>query len=405
MKPVLFLASLRDSWKSILIFCIILFLFGLGMMLIFPQMDGMMGDPMAEADGIALAEMPAENEEEASSYNLTWDLRAGAGEHLALGTADPLTYELIKGFIEEGNTTDAGSISPDLFLQSLNNETALGEYGIEMLYYGSLNYVEFTPSGNSSFFFVVYLAGGGNFTPVGVSKVISNLDLVLGAQWSEWLESPFVEGFIGRTDVDFTTPEGFMAVEFFSMWPMFFLIYIGIKSGGSVAPHVEDKSLDILLATGYSRNRFLGEKLGYLGVNMIAVLLAGLLGILAGAVIIGESIDVGALTVAFAGSIPVGIAFIGIGMVLSVLIDEGMKVTWVIMGLVVGMYIIDIITNVVDAMWADILGYTSLFYFYDAITLMIDQAVPIQHLIVPTVVGSIGIVGAFYLFKKKEIHA
>jgi len=403
MKPVLFLATLRDSWKSIVIFSAILFGWAIMMMLIFPTMGDMLSEPITEADGIKLTETGID-ELGVVTFNLTWELSPGAGEHVAIGTTNPLIYDMFVGIISDGELGGV-TITQEMFQDIVTNQSAMNIYGINVHYIGRLNYVEFNRINNESVFFVVYLAGGGNYTPVAVSDMVNSEDFSTTAMWDEWMNSPFVEGFIGRTDVDFTSPEGFMAVEFFSMWPMFFLIFIGIKAGGVISPHVEDKSMDILLATGYSRNRFLAEKLGVLGVNLVAVNVGGFLGIMAGTLIIGESFDVTSLIITFAGCIPVGVAFIGIGMLLSTRIDEGMKVTWVMMGLVVGMYIIDIVTNVLDKTWTDVLGHFSLFYYYDAVTLMIDNTIPMQNLIIPLVAGIAGIVLAFWLFKKKEIHA
>jgi ABC-2 type transport system permease protein len=403
VKPILFLATLRDSWKSIVIFSAILFGWAIMMMLIYPTMGDMLSDPMTEGDGISLTQTGLDDMG-LKTYNMTWDLTPGAGEHVAIGTANPLIYDMFAGFMDDEDLTGV-TITQEMFEEAITNQSAMDLYGISVLYIGRLNYVEFSVANNESFFFVVYLAGGGNYTPVDVSPMVSDVDFSTTAMWDEWLNSPFVEGFIGRTDIDFTSPEGFMAVEFFSMWPMFFLIFIGIKSGGVVAPHVEDKSMDILLATGYSRNRFLSEKVAILAVNVVAVNVAAFLGVMAGTLIVGETMDYAALATTFAGCIPVGVAFIGIGMLLSMLLDEAMKVTWIMMGLVVGMYIIDIITNVVDETWTDILGHFSLFYYYDAVTLMVDMTIPLQNLIIPLVVGLVGIVAAFVLFKKKEIHA
>ena len=113
--------------------------------------------------------------------------------------------------------------------------------------------------------------------------------------------------------------------------------------------------------------------------------------------------EMAALT--FIGCIPTGIAFIGIGLVISSLLDEGMKCTWIIMGLVVAMYIIDIITNVVDALWTDVIGFFSLFNQYDPVSIMVDKTIPVVDIIYPLVIGIVGLAAAYYLFNKKEINA
>lgn len=403
MKAPLFSVTIRESWKSILIASLSILGFALMMMSIYPTMGDMLSDPQALGDGISLTQTGVDDDGN-SMFNLTWELKPEATDHVAIGTSNPFAHEMLKGFIESGNTSDVG-LTDLLIGDTMGNGSTMDDLGITVLYLGRLNYAQFTRMNNESFFFVVYLDEEKNYTPVLVSEQVVDLDLSTTAQWDEWLSSPFVEGMIGRTDFDITTPEGFMAVEFFSFWPMFLFIFIGIKAGGVVAPHVEDKSADILLATGYSRTRFLTEKLGVVGLNLVAVNLAGFLGILLGGIMVGETLDTSALAYTFLGSLPAALAIMGVGLVFSMIFDEGMKCTWAIMGIVMGMYVIGIVTNVVDAAWADVISYLTIFDYYDAVTLMIDKTISIPHLVIPLVVAVITIAAAYWLFQKKEIQA
>lgn len=242
-------------------------------------------------------------------------------------------------------------------------------------------------------------------TPVNISDVVSSTELVIKTSIDEYMEdNPFMESILGDSNVDFTSVRGFVAIEFFSIWPLFLVIYVGIKGGGVVSRHVEDLSMDILLATGYSRNRFLTEKMALLGVNLAAVILGGFLGLVVGVAMIGEAVPLTTFFLSFAAYVPMALAFIGIGVLVSVLMNEGSRCTWSLMGIIMGMYVIQIIANLGDGLWADVLGYLSLFTYIEPVELIMNHSMDPVHIIVPSLVGIVTLSAAYVLFNRKEIH-
>ena len=402
MSPALFTASLKDSYKSMIIYFLVLFFYGLMIMSVFPSMANTFSDPMAEGKGILLTEI-GKDEDGNQRFNLSWDNRLGAGDHVAVGVSNPLTYALFEGFLEDN---DADTITQEMFEDVVENESAMEEYGARILYHGTGRWIEFSRTGDSSYFFVVFLAGNGNFTPVNVSDAVSSTELIITTSFDDYLDgNAFMEGFLGNADVDFTTIEGFVAIEFLSMWPLFLVIYLGVKGGGVVSKHVEDLSMDMLLATGYSRNRFLSEKLALLGVNLAVVLSGGFLGLAVGGLMIGKTVSLTGSILIFAASIPMALAFIGIGVLVSVLVDEGSKCTWRMMGIIMGMYMIQIVTNIADGLWADVLAHLSIFTYTDSVDLLINHHMAAVDVIVPSLVGIAAIVLAYVMLNRKEIHA
>ena len=404
MKTALLKASLKDSYKSMLICFGVLLAYGLMIMGIFPSMEDTFSDPMAEGKGIVLTEI-GKDEQGYQEFNLSWDTRIGAGAHVAGGVSSPFTHAAFKGFLEE-NDTARNAITEDEFREAVENRKALDEYGVRILYNGTEKWIEFSRTDSSSYFFVVYIVGNGNFTPVNVSDVVSSMELVQTTVFDDYLkDNAFMEGFLGNANLDFTTIEGFVSIEYMSMWPLFLAIFLGVKGGGVVSRHVEDLSMDMLLATGYTRSRFLSEKLTLLVINLVVVLLGGYAGLAVGGLMIGESLSFPGSVLMFAASIPLALAFIGIGFLLSVLTDEGSKCTWRIMGIVMGMYMIQIVTNIGDGLWADVLAQVSLLTYMDAPDLLINNHMAAVDIIVPSLVGVICIAAAYVLFNRKEIDA
>ena len=289
MKTALLKASLKDSYKSMLICFGVLLAYGLMIMGIFPSMEDTFSDPMAEGKGIVLTEI-GKDEQGYQEFNLSWDTRIGAGAHVAVGVSSPFTHAAFKGFLEE-NDTARNAITEDEFREAVENRKALDEYGVRILYNGTEKWIEFSRTDSSSYFFVVYIVGNGNFTPVNVSDVVSSMELVQTTVFDDYLkDNAFMEGFLGNANLDFTTIEGFVSIEYMSMWPLFLAIFLGVKGGGVVSRHVEDLSMDMLLATGYTRSRFLSEKLTLLVINLVVVLLGGYAGLAVGGLMIGESL-------------------------------------------------------------------------------------------------------------------
>jgi len=161
--------------------------------------------------------------------------------------------------------------------------------------------------------------------------------------------------------------------------------------------------MDILLATGYSRTRFLNEKMLLVLVNLALVLIFAFLGLLLGTIMIGETFPLGGMIFSFLDSIPLALAFIGLSLLVSVLVDEGGKAIGVVMGLVVGEYILLIVANL--ASWGSTLEWFTLFSYSDPYRAMIDNSLDAVNVIVPLAVAFVSITLSYILFNRKEIHA
>jgi len=396
----LFKVTMKDSWKGVLIYAGVLFLYGILIPLIYPEISSGFSDPMAEGEGVLLMET-GKDREGFTTYNLSWEPRIGASLHVAMGAKDIVVYGVMKDYITENATSIM--ITDEQFEEAVKNRTGLAEFGINLLYIGSGDYIEFSRTDESAFFWVVFLKGEGNYTPVNISDPVSTSDLAITSAWDDYLEgNAMMEALIGTSMVDFSTLDGYIVIEFFSMWPLFFIIYIAIKSVGVVSKHVEDHSMDILLATGYSRERFLFEKYLTILLNMAAVVSGALIGLIAGVMLMGESLSMDGTLLTFGGSIPITLAFMGISVIISILVDEGSKAVGIVLGVVILQYIVQMVANL--ASW-ELVKYLTLFYYWDSAELMIDKALDPVNVIVPMVIAVLSVVLSFYLFRKKEIHA
>ncbi len=401
MRMPLFKVTVKDSRKGVVIYSTIILLYAMLIIMMYPTFAEDLSDPMNQGDGILLKEEGVGGSGE-MSYNLSWDPRVGSSYHVALGAENPLVYGFFRDFIDGNDTV----IDPDLVeLEDLiTNRSLISSYGVELMYTGTDLELHFERVNDTAYFWVLFVTSETNMTPVEVSDSVSTTDLVITSAFSEIAEgNKIYEGMLGSDDIDFSTLKGFINIEFFSMWLLFLVIFLCIKAGGSVSKHIEDKSMDLLLATGYSRERFMFEKLLAQMVFLVAVCFGAFLGLVLGTLLIGEPVPLAPYALVLLGSIPIALAFIGIALVISTLVDEGAKVTALMMGLVVGQYVMMIIVNL--SSWGDWLKYFSILSYFNNTEMMNDTYLDPVNVVVPLILFGVFTGVAFLLFRRKEIHA
>ncbi len=141
----------------------------------------------------------------------------------------------------------------------------------------------------------------------------------------------------------------------------------------------------------------------FIAVNVAAVMLSAWLGVIVGALMIGKAPPFLGVSLNFLGSLPLCIAFIGISLLLSVLLDESGKSVGAILGIIIFQYILLIVSNI--AKWGGTLKYFSLFTYWDSMELGLDHIVDPVDMMVPTLLGIILIAVSFLMFNRKEIPA
>jgi len=407
LKLPLFRAALKDQRTSMWIYAGVMFIYGMLIMMAFLSISDMFTDPLSEQNGLVLTEI-AKDEQENSIFNLTWASQVGVVSHIAIGMETngslmdlDLDLENLTGLDPEmiiGSMGRTGSIEDPVIPMKIPID------GVELIYFGGSDWVTFLNNGSSKFFMVGLIPNDWNMSNATFLGPVSSTELVIGSEIDKIMEdNPMVKILMGDEKVSFTEIDGFMAIEYFSMWPLMLLIFLAIKTGATVSKHVDDQSIDILLATGYSRFRFLNEKMLVILVNMVLVVFGAWLGLILGIFMIGEPVPLVGMTMTFIGSLPMAIGMIGIALMISVLVDESSKTTGAIMGVTIFMFMIQIVSNI--AGWQDGLGYISLFRYFNMNELMMSQVFDPVNVIVPLAVGTITIVGAYILFWKKDIHA
>ncbi len=383
---------LLSEYKGALIFTGILALWILLVAAVFPSFSETFSNPLTEVDGITLEEL------EEGGYNLTWKPNGEYQYHAAIGTDDEEVYQELVGL---------GSHIPGFnATRMLENESYRGEImevlDLHLLYFGRELGIRFNDTGGSVYFGVLYLDEEGGMK---LSNYIDINNLTVQNPFKEYMEgNAMIEGMVGdSTMVDMGSYDGFMLLEFMQMWPLLIGIYAGIKGVSFVSKHIDDHSMDVLLATGYRRRRFLLEKLMssvllLLAISALSYLLIGM-----GSLMLGEPFSWGRYALAFAASLPYILAALSIGILISTMGDDHRRTIWTVLGVIMMQYLLYIIANLVDTLeW---IGYLTIFGYWDSIEIVVGPGASLIDTAI-LLAASVVLLGvSLYWFERRDLPA
>lgn len=127
------------------------------------------------------------------------------------------------------------------------------------------------------------------------------------------LENPVYKPFIGRSGLDFFTPEGFLFTEYYSVIGPIALGFLAINMGAElVGGEEERKTLELVATSALSRIQLFAEKAAALVVAVLFVSLTSSLGFIAGNAVV--DMEVAATKVVY-GSLVVGLMALAFGAV------------------------------------------------------------------------------------------
>lgn len=168
-----------------------------------------------------------------------------------------------------------------------------------------------------------------------------------------------------------TTIEGFLSAEIYQfIWILMMGLYFAYVGGGLIASDIESGRIDILLAAPVSRNRVILEKYLSLLVPILALNLLMPVVVLAAVMSIGESISIPDLVVLHVMSIPYFLATAGVGLFLSVLFDRPDIPQRAGLGVLFGLFTLDVVTIDSDLEWIGALSPTR---YYDPTEIIVQS--------------------------------
>ena len=226
-----------------------------------------------------------------------------------------------------------------------------------------------------------------------------------GADLDAYMESlpPALKAAFGASGAfSIATVEGFLAVELYQFfWLLMLGIYVAYQAGGLVAGDVERDRMDVLLAAPVSRRSVVVGKFLALVPGIVALNVIVGLAVYGAVVAIGESISVADLAMAHLLSIPYLLACGGIGILLSVLVDDADVAKRGGLGAIFALFLLDSVGKAADAGW---LGALSPTHYYDPTAILVSGEYDLTGAVVLLVGTALLVAASVWWFERADIQ-
>ena len=208
--------------------------------------------------------------------------------------------------------------------------------------------------------------------------------------------------FSGGIGLNMSTIEGFLSIEYLSLFFVLIItFYVAASAGSSIAGAIEKKTMDFQLSQPISRTQLLLSEI-YVGlfytflIVAINVFFIWILCRLYNTTIGSE----GLIKFTFIGTLFMWSIY-GIAILLSSFLKAKMRVVSFTLTIVLMFYIFTSLTAIIDKL-KDYNKY-SLFYFYDPQNLLNDGALNWHHIGIMLSILILGILSSILIFNKRDI--
>ena len=226
----------------------------------------------------------------------------------------------------------------------------------------------------------------------------------LGHDLISYMEAlpPAVTDLFPVSEATFASIENFLAMEHYSlMIPLFIIFMLVAMAAAAFASEIERGTAEILLSRPISRiklffNRYL---VGIAGLVIFIVASTLMIIPLASLHDVDYSltnfISISILCLLF------GWAVYSVAILFSAMFSEKGKVYMVMGGMMVGMYVLQIVASISEK-W-DYVQYFSFFYYYDYNKAILENSIEITNIILFVVVAVVCSIAGVYWFNKRDV--
>lgn len=220
--------------------------------------------------------------------------------------------------------------------------------------------------------------------------------------FEDLLDTPVYQAILGQLGMlGFGSFDGAIYMYIFStleMLMIFLTVFIPVRL---ISSEVDGNTLDIILSYPIPRWRFLLEKFGvYLTYNLLYPALM-IFAVVLSAVGIGESINLATFTYSVIGVWLLFFALGALSLLCSAIFLKSKKALPAAGIVIFGQYVLVRVGGMVSN--AEPLKLFSLFNYLNAGTIVSSGAMPINELLIVITVGVIALIGALYIFQKREL--
>lgn len=189
---------------------------------------------------------------------------------------------------------------------------------------------------------------------------------------SQLLESPLFAALVGDMgELDYTSPEGFLGIEFFTWAPLVLAVFAVMYGAGMVGGEEERGTLDILLSTPVPRWQVIVEKSAAFVVALVIILAAtGLAMALAVVITPDLTIDTGRIFAAMLNVIPTVLLMAFLALFLSTVLRSRGQAGGIAAGIIVASYFINSFADMAQSGVLKALQKVSFYYYYSPFTVL-----------------------------------
>lgn len=211
----------------------------------------------------------------------------------------------------------------------------------------------------------------------------------------------FLEAFgLGEGQLNMGDPYGWFGVEGYLFVTLIGGSYAAILGSSILSKEEDDKSIEFLLSKPISRNQIL------LGKALVVVSNLVVLNIIMGLVLLISFSIIGDLKVLtwllyIVGPFILEIIFASIAFMVSVFVTKSRKVMSISLGIVIGMYAVDLIAKLTDTF--EFLKYITPYEYVNATSIVNDNMIKPLYLLFSLLIVLISGFISWYVYTKKDI--
>ncbi|MEF8847853.1 MAG: ABC transporter permease subunit [Candidatus Thermoplasmatota archaeon] len=206
-----------------------------------------------------------------------------------------------------------------------------------------------------------------------------------------------------RGSQDMASYAGFLNIEFYQLfWILILAIILGFISASSISKEIENKTIDLLMSNPISNKQIIFEK--YIGLipTVLIVNIGALAAVFGITNLINEELNFAYLILTHLCSIPYFFAVIGIGILISVIINEKMKASITMIAIIMGMYIFESLSQMIPDYEA--MGYLSITHYYNPYDTLKYGDVDVPGMIVLLLIAMWTMIIAMIYFEHRDIE-
>jgi ABC-2 type transport system permease protein len=239
---------------------------------------------------------------------------------------------------------------------------------------------------------------------MGMSAMYSGMYPGIKDVMADMMESDYGDTFAAfKGSEDMASYLGFLNIELYQIfWILILGILLGMISASIISKEVEAKTIDLFMANPISRKQIIIEKFLGLTPMILIINFSTFLAVSGMTIAIDEEINFGYLFMTHVVSIPYLLAVISIGLLISVIIDEKMKASIVMIAILVGMFIFESISMMAPDY--ESLGYISLTHYFNPYDILKSGTVDAVGIVVLIVVILECLLVSMFIFERRDIN-